>query len=93
MARVLKEASENPKLWRKEFTCTGQGWMQTAHPCGRLIEVLASDVRTRRHTDYGGGTDTYYGFYCPECGCFTEISEHKLPYEVKSMAEKGTQSA
>ena len=87
MARVLKRASENPKLWRGKYTCTGKGWVQNTHPCGSLIEVLASDITTRDHTDYGGGRDTYYGFYCPVCGCFTEIPESKLPYEVKSMAQ------
>ena len=46
MARVLKQANKNEKLWRKELTCTGAGWQQHgAVPCGRLIEVLATEDR------------------------------------------------
>lgn len=88
MARVLKEAQDNAQLWRGELTCTGAGWQQTGKPCGRLIEVLASDVEARGHTDMTGCRDTYYGFRCPACGCWTEIPSGDLPYDVKSMADK-----
>lgn len=89
MARVVASAKKNPKLWRKEFTCTGKGWMQHGTtPCGQLIEVLGTDICSRLHTDYGGGTDEYFGFYCPSCGSFTEIPTNKIPYEIRSMASK-----
>lgn len=87
MARVIKEAFENEDLWRGQFTCTGAGWEQHGTvPCGRLIEVLASDIVARKHTDYGGGTDVYYGFHCPVCNSFTEIPYTRLNSTVRSMA-------
>lgn len=92
MARVLKQANENLDLWRKEVTCTGAGWEQHGcRPCGSLIEVLATDIVARKYTDISGVTDTYYGFYCPQCGSFTELSFESVPYEIRSMANKRSQ--
>lgn len=88
MARVLKEAAENDKLWRAEETCTGRGWAQDGtRPCGRLIEVLATDIVCRTHTDLCGDKDRYYGFICPGCGSFTEMDKSKIPSDVRHMAD------
>lgn len=84
--RKLASASENPNIWKIEASCTGAGWQQSRTPCNALYEINATDIKKRTHTDYGGGTDTYYGFVCPDCGCFTEISESKIPYNVRSHA-------
>lgn len=87
MARKLADEKNNPQLWKMEVTCSGKGWNQNGKcPCYALWEVTAMDIRKRTHTDYGGGTDTYYGFVCPDCGCFTEISEKDIPHDVKSHA-------
>ena len=86
--RKLANASENPNIWKKEVTCTGAGWQQTGTPCHSLFEIDARDIKRRTHTDYGGGTDTYYGFVCPDCGCFTEIPSKDIPSHVKSNAPK-----
>ena len=84
MAKILKEANENPDLWKIEVTCTGKGWHQgNLTPCYRLIEVTALDIRRRYYDGY-----TYYGFVCPVCGCFTEICSINIPYYIKSKCKK-----
>ena len=85
--KKLAQGKNNPHLWRTEATCNGKGWDQNGkNPCYALWEVTALDIRKRTHMDYGGGTDTYYGFVCPDCGCFTELSEKGIPHEVKNNA-------
>lgn len=84
MARVIAEAKDNPDLWRKRITCTGYGWQQVNKPCGRLIEIDATDVLQRHHRSYGEA-EIYYGFICPCCGCFTQITG-EIPLSVRSMA-------
>lgn len=87
MAKVIAEANENPNLWKKQVTCTGEGWDQEGKvPCRRLIEIDERDVQYRNHTDYAGDTDTYYGFTCPACKCFTELMNSSIPTRVKSQA-------
>ena len=87
--KVLKEPDMNPELWRGKYTCTGKGWYQGDNvPCGRLLEVDINDIRERSHTDLGGETDTYYGFTCCKCGCFTEISKDDVPREYRNMIKK-----
>lgn len=85
--KKLADAKDNPQLWKTEATCSGKGWDQSGKiPCYALWEVTAKDIKKRSHTDYGGGTDTYYGFVCPDCGCFTELPEKDIPHEVRSHA-------
>ena len=84
---ILAEARDNKQLWSMKVSCTGRGWHQTGHPCGRLLKINAADVKSRSHTDMTGCTDTYYGVVCPVCGCFTEIPTSKVPYDVQHMAE------
>ena len=87
MARKLAEGKDNPNLWKMELTCSGQGWSQgNKTPCYALWEVTALDIKRRSHKDYGGGTETYYGFVCPDCGCFTEISDKIIPHDIRSHA-------
>lgn len=87
--KVLKEPEVNPELWKKEYTCTGRGWYQEGRtPCGCLLEVNIGDIQERSHTDLGGETDTYYGFTCCKCGCFTEISKDDVPLEFRNMIRK-----
>lgn len=87
--RKLATANENPDVYKIEATCDGSGWDQEGKvPCYQRWEVCASDIYYRNHTDYGGCTDTYYGFVCPECGCFTELDNRKIPTTVKHNAKK-----
>lgn len=87
MAKIIAEAKDNPELWKMQLTCTGAGWDGSEqHPCYRLIEIDGRDIYKRGYTDISGSTDIYYGFICPACGTFTEISEDKIPESVKGHA-------
>lgn len=87
--KVIATADKNENIWKHQYTCTGKGWEQHGkHPCGALLEIEATDLFKRNHTDYSGCTDTYYGFECCECGCFTEINTKDIPNEVLHMAKK-----
>lgn len=91
--RKLADGKNNPEIWKTKATCSGAGWNQEGRtPCYSLWEVTALDIRSRRHTDYGGGTETYYGFVCPECGCFTELNSKDIPYDVRSKAPEYVRS-
>lgn len=86
--KVIAKAKNNPNIWHDKFTCTGAGWDQDGKiPCGCLLDVQATDIQYRNHTDISGFTDTYYGFVCCECGCFTEIPIKKIPIQVEKFAK------
>lgn len=85
--KVLVESKNNQKIWKGKFTCTGRGWVQTGIPCRSILEVDATDLRTRLYTDLYQETTKYYGFVCPICGCYTEINARKLPEIAKRMAQ------
>ena len=86
--KKLANAKTNPSLWKTTSTCTGKGWIQIGtNPCYALWEIDASDILKRTHTDISGDTEAYYGFICPDCGCFTEIDVKDIPYEVRSGAK------
>ncbi len=36
--------------------------------CGATLNYVPSDIKKEVHTDYGGGSDTYYHIKCPPCG-------------------------
>lgn len=88
MARKIATAKENTELFKIKVTCDGNGWDQDDHdPCYALWEATEADIYRRSHTDISECTDTYYGFICPDCGCFTELDAKKLPSRVKSKAK------
>lgn len=87
--KKLADGKNNPHIWKTQATCTGAGWDQEGKtPCYSLWEVTAMDIRSRTHTDYDGSSETYYGFVCPDCGCFTELNTEDIPYDVRSKATK-----
>jgi RNase P subunit RPR2 len=43
--------------------------------CGARLRYVPRDVRTTQHTDYGGGTDTYYWIDCPKCKHANEVKQ------------------
>lgn len=91
MAKVIAEANENQNIWRKQVTCTGEGWHQEGKiPCRRLIEIDERDIQYRNHTDCTGVTDRYYGFTCPKCKCFTQLKESSIPSRIRRTATKYT---
>lgn len=86
--RKLATSEQNPDLFKMKATCTGAGWDQGNRcPCYSLWEVTAKDIQRRTHTDYGGNTDTYYGFTCPDCGCFTELDKDDIPFDIRANAK------
>lgn len=87
--KKLASIKDNPEKWTIKATCDGNGWNQEGRtPCGSLFELDSTDIQKRTYTDYGGGTDTYYGFTCPDCGCFSEIPSNKIPSHIRSNARK-----
>lgn len=87
--KVIKTAKENNNVWRKQVTCSGKGWSQGGKtPCWSLLEIGPEDIKARNHTDISGCTDTYYGFECCKCGCFTELPSNQIPEDVKHAAKK-----
>ena len=85
----LATANENPNAFKMQATCDGRGWNQNGRrPCLALWEITANDIRMRKHTDYSGETDSYYGFVCPDCGCFTELDPREIPLYVRNNAQE-----
>ena len=56
----------------KKYTCTGAG--NGRGGCGAVLLVSEYDMNRTVSTDYGGGTDYYATFCCPECGVETDVS-------------------
>lgn len=84
----MKELGRKNCSWKIERMCSGRGWDQNGKsPCRTLWQVEEDDIQFRIHKDYGGGSETYYGFTCPTCGCFTEIDTKDIPHFVKCHAK------
>lgn len=87
--KIISYGQQNPNKWKEKYVCTGKGWDQDGKtPCGALLEVEAQDIRKRYHVDMSGERDTYYGFTCPVCGCFTEVNRYSLTTEVITNARE-----
>ena len=85
--KKIASARENSEIFKIKATCSGSGWDQGSRvPCYSLWEVSAADIQKRTYTDYGGSTDAYYGFTCPECGCFTELDKNEIPATIRNSA-------
>jgi hypothetical protein len=48
----------------------------TCRNCASRLRYTRSEVESYRHTDYGGGTDTYHYITCPSCGKRVEGIKH-----------------
>lgn len=59
------------KGWAAEIACTGSG--NGGGGCGALLLVEEADLFRTSHTDYGGDTDHFTTFACPECGVLTDV--------------------
>lgn len=60
---VVRVISDKP-IKTKKCTCT---------KCGYELEYTGEDVSFYNHTDYGGGSDTYYFIICPRETCKEKI--------------------
>jgi hypothetical protein len=78
--KKLQTGSNNPKLWKVSATCSSNMWRPNPgqKPCGALWEVNNLDLVARTSTDISGSSDVSYGFICPDCGCFTELTREEL---------------
>jgi predicted RNA-binding Zn-ribbon protein involved in translation (DUF1610 family) len=47
----------------------------TCSNCGALLEYTPNDVTFKTYRDYGGGSDTYAEFNCPNCGKKQQICQ------------------
>ena len=36
--------------------------------CGATLEYTPADAERKTYKDYGGGSDNYFEFKCPNCG-------------------------
>lgn len=77
--KVLEKG--NPNGWEIEQKCTGKG--NGDGGCGAQLLVAEDDIFVTANFDYGGGTDYYYTFKCPECGRLTDIPEKDIPAAVR----------
>ena len=71
----------NPNGWEIEQKCTGAG--NGDGGCGARLLVAEDDLFITSHTDYGGDTDYYYTFTCPDCGRKTDIPTKNIPHAVQ----------
>lgn len=81
----LLEEGNYKSDWTMNATCTGKGWDQKNPPCFSKYLIESNDILKRRYTDMGGDSETFYGFVCPKCHCFTEIAI--VPYDVQTFAQ------
>ena len=87
MKKII-DGKNNTSKWKMNATCSGKGWEQGGKtPCQSIFELNADDIIKRNYTDMAQDTETYYGFICPDCGCFTELTTSKIPREVRRFAK------
>ena len=70
--RVIKKGSDNEEFG-KDLVCRGDGVGRGRGGCGSILRVMPRDVESDSCSDYGGGSDTYYWFVCPECRVKTYV--------------------
>ncbi len=89
MAKILEEGDYKFPDWSMEVRCMSTAdWLglrrKPKKPCYSKIELEDGDIVKR-----GNSETIYYGFICPKCKCFTELSEEevkKIPENVKYYA-------
>lgn len=67
--KVIKKGREQ-KGRAKEYECTGAGNRNGG--CGAILLVEEGDLFQTSNSDYGGDTEHYVTFRCPECGSLTD---------------------
>ena len=92
---IIEEGNSKDPNWSLEINCTGAGWDQNnKRPCYSKLKLSSSDIVRRDCEPYGGSREINYGFICTKCKCFTEISEEKIPGNIKkfclTVASKGS---
>lgn len=85
--KLLEKGNYEPRAWKMEVECTGQGFKNNQHACHSILEVNVSDIVVRKSDLVGVGATTMYGFVCPECHCFTRVSDKYVPDELRKKQE------
>lgn len=85
--KVIRKGREQ-KGWAKKFKCTGVG--NGNGGCGAKLLVEEGDLYQTISTDYGGGTDYYTTFRCPECGVQTDVN---VPSSVKVRSKEHSEES
>ena len=93
--KVLKKGKYKVRNWSLQVECTGESWNQKGKkPCHSILKLEDGDIVKREGSCTFEGDFIAYGFICPECKCFTEIDETKIPKEIKKycpqVAAKGS---
>lgn len=92
--KVLEKGNYKMRDWSLQVECTGKDWSQKSKPCHSILELEDGDIVKREYGSINGDTQIAFGFICPECKCFTEIDEARIPNEVKKycpqVAAKGS---
>lgn len=85
MAEILEEGNYKFPDWSIEARCMGAlDWEKLGKPrkpCYSKLKLEDGDIVRRI-----GSGETYYGFICPKCKCFTELPEEEIPENVKEYA-------
>ena len=64
---AIKIIKKGPDNWEfKRCTC---------RHCGSVLEYTPKDVTYKSYKDYGGGSDNYAEFNCPNCEEFLQICQ------------------
>lgn len=85
MAEILEEGNYKFPDWSIEARCMGTaewvGLRKPKKPCYSKLKLEDGDIVKRC-----GSEETYYGFICPKCKSFTELSVEEIPENVKYYA-------
>lgn len=89
MAYMLSSTKKTSKCWEMSLICVGTGWQRLNASCNGIITVDSESVRKKISREKQTGNKNFlYGVICPNCGCFTKISNSNLiPDEVKVNAK------
>lgn len=75
--KLIKEGDLNNTIWKKEFTCTGEG--NGGFGCRAILEVDERDMYITKRYDYTGDYETCITFMCPCCNRETDIKYSDFP--------------
>lgn len=76
--------NDNEKGWEIKQKCTGKG--NGDRGCKEQIIVTKDDIYVTSRGYYKSSREYYYTFRCPKCGRNTNVSESKIPKDIRDKA-------